>query len=72
MYKRQTPVSVGKSLGRPEEEVIITSLMNLDKEAIDMLSIIIIGNSQTKIIDGKIFTPRGYLQKSSESRVIEQ
>ena len=71
-YKPTTPVSVGKSLGRPEEEVIITSLMNLDKTAIDMLSIIIIGNSQTKVIDGKIFTPRGYLQNFSESRVIDQ
>ena len=67
-YEPATPVAIGKSIGRPAEKLITTNLINLDKEEIDMLSIIIIGNSQTKIIDGKMFTPRGYLSVSSKNR----
>ncbi|MBH69106.1 MAG: precorrin-3B C(17)-methyltransferase [Rhodospirillaceae bacterium] len=59
----QTPVAIGQSLGRPLEDLIISELDDIELHPIDMLSIIIIGNSQTRIVNKKIYTPRGYMKK---------
>ncbi|MEW5803635.1 MAG: precorrin-3B C(17)-methyltransferase [bacterium] len=56
-----TPVGVVHNALRDEEErKIITTLQEFTKEEITMLSLVIIGNSQTRTIRGKIITPRGY------------
>lgn len=55
-----TPVGIVKNSGRPDTEITLTSLGNIDYEPVDMLSVLIIGNSNTYIKDGKIITPRGY------------
>ena len=38
----------------------ILSLKELQKTAVDMFSTVFIGNCDTKVIDGKMVTPRGY------------
>ena len=58
--KGTTPVGLVKNALRAGEEVIISTLDTFDYQNSDMLSIVIIGNSQSYIKDGKIVTPRGY------------
>ena len=55
-----TPVGYVRQAGRPEQEVKVTTLGAFDPEDIDMFTVVLIGNSQSYISDGKIITPRGY------------
>lgn len=55
-----TPVGIVKDSGRPGTEKVITTLNNIDYEKIDMLCVLIIGNSNSFIKEDKIITPRGY------------
>ena len=55
-----TPVGYVRQAGREEQEIKITTLEKFDPEDVDMFTIILIGNSQSYIADGKIITPRGY------------
>ena len=56
----ETPVGVVRNAGRDDESKQITTLGELDKADVDMFSIVIIGNSQTYVSNGRIITPRGY------------
>lgn len=55
-----TPVGIVKNSGRENTEINVTTLSEIDYESVDMLSVIIIGNTNTYIEDNKIITPRGY------------
>lgn len=59
-----TPVIIARSLGRDDEAVSITTLADMDVETVDMLTLVIVGNSETRMLqlaDGvRVFTPRGY------------
>ena len=58
------PVVLARNLGREGEAVSITTLDDLDIDAVDMLTVIVVGNSQTRRVDrgGRawLYTPRGY------------
>ena len=58
------PVVVARNLGRDGEQVTATTLAELDTEAVDMLTVIVVGNSQTRRLEqgGRawLYTPRGY------------
>ena len=41
----------------------ITTLANFDPEAVDMFTVILIGNSQSYIDGDQIITPRGYYRE---------
>jgi len=56
----ETPVGIVRCAQRGEEKQVITNLRDMLKEDIDMLTTVIIGNSQTRVENGKIITPRGY------------
>ncbi len=57
----ETPVGIVRNACRPGEEVTVTTLADFLAHDIDMLSIVIIGNSQTRIdAAGRMVTPRGY------------
>ena len=58
-----TPVGVVRYAGRAEQSSYITTLGELKDAPIDMFSIVIIGNSNTYVKDGKMITPRGYEDK---------
>ena len=63
-----TPVVVATNLGRPEENVRIRKFSEFDPEEVDMLTLVMVGSSQSKTItrgDGKTYayTPRGYAKK---------
>ncbi len=59
-----TPVVIARNLGRTDETVRITTLAELDTKSVDMLTLVIVGNSETRILnhtDGvRTYTPRGY------------
>ena len=60
-YKsKDTPVGIVKHSGREGEDKIVTTLGNINYEFIDMMTIVIVGNRESYIKDGKIVTPRGY------------
>lgn len=60
--KASTPVGLVRNATREGEEAVITTLGDINKyyDRIDMLSIVIIGNSTTLIDAGRMITPRGY------------
>ncbi|SFO64631.1 precorrin-8X methylmutase [Prevotella sp. tf2-5] len=59
-HSGDTPVGYVRQAGREEQEVKVTTLAQFNPEDIDMFTVILIGNSQSYISDGKIITPRGY------------
>lgn len=58
-----TPVGIVRDSGRPGTKKHITSLGEINYEDVDMLTVLIIGNSQTYVKDGHMITPRGYENK---------
>lgn len=56
----ETPVGIVRNAGREDQRAQITTLGDLDKADVDMFSIVIIGNSQTYVSNGRMITPRGY------------
>ncbi len=65
----ETPVGYVRQAGREEQEVKVTTLSDFDPENVDMFTIILIGNSQSYISDGKIITPRGYYAQEKDDDV---
>lgn len=62
-----TPVIVARNLARTGEAVEIVKLADLKLETIDMLTVVIIGNSQSRALQASgrawAYTPRGYERK---------
>ena len=55
-----TPVVLARQLGRPEEAVSLHILGELPIEQVDMLTLVLIGNSSSRVEGGRMVTPRGY------------
>jgi precorrin-2 C20-methyltransferase/precorrin-3B C17-methyltransferase len=60
-----TPVIVARDVGGPEESITVVRLSDLDPEAVDMRTLLIVGSSQTQAVtraDGRqvVWTPRRY------------
>ena len=56
----ETPVGYVRQAGREEQAVRLTTLGAFDPEDVDMFTVILIGNSQSYVADGRMITPRGY------------
>ena len=52
-----------RNIGRAGEEAHILTLGQLRDTQVDMFTTVFVGNSQTKVLGGKMVTPRGYLQR---------
>ena len=52
-----------QNIGREGERGTITTLGALRDTQVDMFTTVFIGSSQTKLLSGKMGTPRGYLQR---------
>ena len=61
-----TPVGYVRQAGREEQEVKVTALADFDPEDVDMFTVILIGNSQSFVADGKMITPRGYFRSEDD------
>jgi len=55
-----TPCALVRDASRPGEHSAIVSLGHLIDAAIDMRTIVIVGNSTTRVVNGRLVTPRGY------------
>ena len=55
-----TPVMLARQLGREEESRQLTCLERLEPESVDMLTLVLIGNSSSRAEDEWMVTPRGY------------
>ncbi|EAC6122499.1 precorrin-3B C(17)-methyltransferase [Listeria monocytogenes] len=55
-----TVVGIVKDVGRKEERKIITTMRDIDYELVDMTTMVIVGNKETYVKNGKMITPRGY------------
>jgi cobalt-precorrin 5A hydrolase/precorrin-3B C17-methyltransferase len=62
-----TPVVVARNLGRASESVSVTDLAAFDTDAVDMLTLLLIGSSRTRSFASGatrwVYTPRGYAAK---------
>lgn len=62
-----TPVMLASSLGRPEEHVRYRRLDQLDVDEVDMLTVVLIGSSHSRLAQlgegPRMYTPRGYARK---------
>ena len=65
----ETPVGYVRQAGREEQETKVTTLGAFDPEDVDMFTVVLIGNSQTYIADGKMITPRGYYREERDDDV---
>jgi len=68
----ETPVVLGRNLGREGESVSVVTLRDLKIEDVDMLTLVIVGSSATRAVprpDGGVwvYTPRGYAKKMDEA-----
>jgi len=61
-----TPVVVARAVGGDEESVAVTTLADLDLDAVDMRTLLIVGSSTTRIVASangatpRVYTPRRY------------
>jgi cobalt-precorrin 5A hydrolase / precorrin-3B C17-methyltransferase len=55
-----TPVAIVRSVYRPDEQIVLTTLEEMLEYPIDMLTTVLIGNSSTRTYADWIITPRGY------------
>ena len=54
------PCGIARMIGRPGEEGRVLTLGELRDAAVDMFCTVFIGNAQTRVLGGKLVTPRWY------------
>ncbi|MEU8156260.1 precorrin-3B C(17)-methyltransferase [Micromonospora sp. NPDC048986] len=59
-----TPVGVVRNASRPGERVHLATVATLDPAIVDMYSVVVVGNSDTRLVAGRMVTPRGYRWRS--------
>ena len=62
-----TPIGIVRQAGRPEQTVTVSTLGTFDIEEVDMFTVLLIGNSQSYIFNGKMITPRGYYREHPDA-----
>ncbi|HLF05532.1 MAG TPA: precorrin-3B C(17)-methyltransferase [Dehalococcoidia bacterium] len=62
-----TPVGLVRDAYRPGQRVTITDLAGLEEiiAAVDMVTTVVVGNSTTYLLGGRMVTPRGYEEKAA-------
>lgn len=56
-----TPVGLVRNAYRPDQSIVLTTVSGLVDADVDMLTTVIVGNSQTRCFQSRLITPRGYL-----------
>ncbi|MGL1863311.1 MAG: precorrin-3B C(17)-methyltransferase [Pseudodesulfovibrio sp.] len=60
---KDTPVGIVGRAYREGQDVRVVTLGSVDPESVDMQTMLIIGNSATRVAGGRMLTPRGYHRK---------
>ena len=61
----ETPVAFARAIGRSDEQITITTLANADPALADMATLVIIGSSQTRLVERPNAMPWIYTPRSS-------
>ena len=64
----ETPVGVVRNAYRPDQSVALTTVARMVQAQVDMLTTVIVGNSQTRRFQLRLITPRGYPVGEGEHR----
>jgi len=56
----RTPVGVVTDATRPGQSVELTTLGEVDPDRVGMTTCVLVGSSSTRVIGGRMVTPRGY------------
>ena len=59
----ETPCGLVRNIGRSGEEARILTLGELRDTEVDMFTTVFVGSSRTVVLNGRLVTPRGYLQR---------
>ena len=59
--KKETPILIARQVGRKDQKISFRTLEDFPYDQIDMLTLLIVGNSKTKLVENKFISPRGYL-----------
>ena len=60
-YERpETVAGYVQHIGREGQNIKVCTLEEMVNAKVDMFTTVIIGNGETKVINGKMVTPRGY------------
>ncbi len=65
MKSGETPLAFARAIGRPDERIVLTTLREADAGLADMATLVVIGSSETRYIEGAggrrwMLTPRSY------------
>ncbi|QMU78564.1 precorrin-3B C(17)-methyltransferase [Streptacidiphilus sp. PB12-B1b] len=55
-----TPVGVAHAVSRPDEWCTVTTLAEVDVTTVDMTTVVVVGNTASRAVAGRMVTPRGY------------
>jgi len=55
-----TPVGAVRQANRPGQRTWVTTLADFDPDEADMVTVVVVGSSATRLIAGRMVTPRGY------------
>ncbi|MGB0747609.1 MAG: precorrin-3B C(17)-methyltransferase [Magnetospiraceae bacterium] len=73
---KSTPVILARNLGRPGESLRFTDLATVSPEDADMLTLVMVGSSQSRLIQRGgsvwVYTPRGYAGKMDVDRPTDE
>jgi len=68
----ETPVVLARNLGRDGESVEVVTLGALEPDMADMLTMVVVGNRQTRHVtrgqEQWVYTPRGYAKKRTDKK----
>jgi cobalt-precorrin 5A hydrolase/precorrin-3B C17-methyltransferase len=56
----ETPVAAVRQASRPDESVHIAPIADFDPAVVDMYTTVVVGASTTRLVGGRMVTPRGY------------
>ncbi|MDG4781641.1 precorrin-3B C(17)-methyltransferase [Micromonospora sp. WMMD961] len=59
-----TPVGVVRNASRPGERTHLATVATIDPAVVDMYSVVVVGSSDTRLVAGRMVTPRGYRWRS--------
>ncbi|MDI5966620.1 precorrin-3B C(17)-methyltransferase [Streptantibioticus silvisoli] len=55
-----TPIGVVRNATRPDQQSWLTTLADADTSRVDMYCLVVVGSSTSRIVGGRMVTPRGY------------
>lgn len=62
------PVGIVRNAARAGQEIRVLAAKNVDPSTVDMLTVMVAGNSQTRILGKRMVTPRGYMEKYGDGK----